>query len=206
MMRRFWIINLALFQLSWFCAAFYTEQATYWMIAILLLHFGLSPTKLADAKVLVLLAPALMVDSIHLAIGTFSASATFSSQYIYFPPWLGLLWAMLLVSFNHSLHWLTNKPLWLAYILGAISGTSSYLAGIEAGAMQATWDYPWLITVLALSWAILLPLLVVGYRMLNPLHSASADKYILKHKVAALNPKNRRKKALNKQTINHKVP
>ncbi|MBD1573145.1 DUF2878 domain-containing protein [Vibrio sp. S17_S38] len=162
-MRQFWIINFALFQLSWFCAAFYTAEAAYWITAILIMHFCFSPQKLADVKVLALLIPAVAIDSLHIALGTFS---THSGG---FPLWLGLLWAMLLISLNHSLHWLVSQSLWLISLLGAISGTASYLAGIKAGAMQTTWSYPVLIMLLSLSWAVLLPLLAMIYRKLNPL-------------------------------------
>jgi hypothetical protein len=161
-MKWFWITNFVLFQLSWFCAAFYTANATLLILALLAIHFVISPSRLSDAKLLVLMLVGVAVDSVHFELGTFS-----SGEHP-FPVWLALLWCMFLVSLNHSLNWLVDKSLWLLAGFGAIGGTSSYIAGIKAGALQTDWPFEWVIITLLFSWGLLFPLLVLGYRYINP--------------------------------------
>jgi hypothetical protein len=162
-MKRFWIINFLLFQTSWFCAAFYTEHASLMMLALLGLHFCFSPTRLADIKVLLLVGVGLVVDNLHLTLGTFSAQAAL------FPVWLALLWCVFVISLNHSLQWLINKPLWLIALLGGVGGTSSYMGGVKAGALQSSLPTEWLVAVLFVAWGLLFPMLVLLYRYLQPL-------------------------------------
>ncbi len=161
-MKRFWIINLILFQASWFSAAFYTTGAAWIIAGLLMLHFLLTPTPRADLKLLPLVLPGICVDALHLLAGTYSAGETL------FPIWLILLWSMFVISLNHSLNWLIKSPKVVLVAFGSAGGTASYWAGIQAGALQSTWSTEVVITVLMLAWGILLPLLVIGYRYLIP--------------------------------------
>lgn len=157
-MKRFWIINLVLFQASWFSAAFLTVNANIILAALLGVHFLLSPSAKKDLAVLPLALIGIAVDIFHFNIGSFS------SQLGGFPLWLALLWSLFVISFNHSLSWLVNKPIWLLMAFGAVGGTSSYWAGMQAGALQSGLQDATLIASLALSWGLLFPLLIVSYR------------------------------------------
>lgn len=166
-MKPFWITNFLLFQASWFSAAFYTQYAALLIGSLLLVHFLLSPKKWADFKILPLALLGVCLDKFHLFIGTFSNATPFTAIDTFFPLWLILLWIMFVLTLNHSLSWLINKPLLIVISFGACGGTLSYWAGIQAGALSHTWSISLLIPTLILSWGILFPVLVFGVRYLS---------------------------------------
>jgi hypothetical protein len=159
-MKRFWIINLALFQACWICAAFFTTHANWVMPIAILLNFALSPTRSKDLRLLALVPLGLMVDKILLDLGIFNAGEGF------FPTWLALLWIMFIISLNHSLRWLDNRSILTLVLLGAIGGTSSYWGGVESGAIEALQTNRDTVVILMLNWALLLPTLVIFKRRL----------------------------------------
>jgi hypothetical protein len=165
-MKRFWIINLVLFQATWVSSAFFTEQAVFIAPLLVALHFFLSPTRRDDFRVLLLLPIGLLLDSLMIGLGTFSAHPNIANQ-TWFPVWLACLWVMFIISFNHSLNWIMKCPKVILFLLGFVGGTSSYWGGIKAGALQSTWPDVWVLSTLAVSWGLVIPLLVVGYSYLN---------------------------------------
>ncbi|MCW8334200.1 DUF2878 domain-containing protein [Vibrio sp. SCSIO 43135] len=169
-MKRFWITNFLLFQASWFSAAFYTQHAIWLITGLLFIHFLFSPTKRADLKLLPLALIGVLLDKIHLIIGTFLPSDLFTSIDTFFPAWLILLWVMFVLTLNHSLSWLLDKPLFVNVIFGAIGGAISYWAGIQAGALSSDLTNYSLLITLALSWGVLFPTLVSGTRYINQQH------------------------------------
>ena len=160
-MKRFWLINLVLFQATWFVSAIYTDRAWPCLIAIVLLHLLLSPTIKEDIRLLILLPIGVAVDKVLIDLGVFHTSAEV------FPLWLMLIWVMFIISFNHSLKWLMAMPLALSALIGAIAGPLSYRLGAEIGALE--WGVGELNGLLILSavWAVLLPSLVIGCRQLR---------------------------------------
>ena len=162
-MKWFWLINLGLFQASWLVAAFLTEYAAPIIFAFICLNFYLSPSPKTDIKLLALIGVGVCVDSLHFYIGTFKADASF------FPIWLIMLWAMFSISFNHSFIWFTKQTYWILALVGAVGGTLSYWGGIKAGALSNSHlSTSTSLIYLALSWAIVFPLLVKVYRQLIP--------------------------------------
>lgn len=159
-MKKFWLINLALFQASWFSAALLTHYATVIIAGLVIVHFLLSPSPRSDCKLLLLVIIGMSADSLHLWLGTFSVNDTL------FPIWLMLLWAMFSMSFNHSLIWFTKQPYWLLAVFGASGGSLSYWGGIQTGAFSTNLSPTITIGILALSWSLLFPFLIIGYRYL----------------------------------------
>jgi hypothetical protein len=161
-MRLFWIINLVLFQASWFCAAFFTQYANQVMPLLLIVHFLLSPTRLRDFRLLILLPIGILADKFQMEIGMFGAGEGI------FPLWLLLLWAMFILSLNHSLAWLQGRSITFLAIVGAFGGTSSYWAGIQAGVIEPLMPMTMVLFCLVLVWAFVLPLLVNAKSVINP--------------------------------------
>ncbi|MEZ9048427.1 DUF2878 domain-containing protein [Vibrio sp. 10N.247.311.64] len=161
-MKRFWIINLVLFQATWVCSAFFTAQAPFVTPLIVVVHFLLSPTRSSDLKILILLPLGLLLDSLLLHFGVFAVDSEIANQ-SWFPVWLVCLWIMFLISFNHSLNWLLKCSKVILFGIGFVAGTSSYWGGIKAGALLTTWPDASVVAALAISWGILLPLLVAAY-------------------------------------------
>ncbi len=161
-MKQFWIINLVLFQATWVCSAFFTAQAPFIAPLIVVVHFLLSPTRSRDLKILCLLPLGLLLDSLMLHFGVFAVVPEIANQ-SWFPVWLICLWIMFLISFNHSLNWLLKCSKVILFAIGFVAGTSSYWGGIKAGALVTTWPDASVVAALAISWGILLPLLVAAY-------------------------------------------
>ncbi len=101
------------------------------------------------------------VDSALHAAGVFVFSGAFVVDGVALgvPLWLGLLWLLFLTTFNHALRWLRGR-LWLATLLGALGGPSSYLAGVYLGAAGFGLSTLPALLLLAAVWAVLTPLLV----------------------------------------------
>ena len=74
------------------------------------------------------------------------------------PIWLTGLWAAFATIIPLCFTWL-NGRLWLASILAAVSGPMSYMAGGKMGAMTVSPDW-FSISMIAIEWAVAMPLLV----------------------------------------------
>ncbi|MGN6263853.1 MAG: DUF2878 domain-containing protein [Ralstonia sp.] len=74
------------------------------------------------------------------------------------PPWLLALWVLFAIQVNVLFRWLRGRW-WLAGALGAIAGPLSFRAGAALGAAHIP-DMAATLGVLAVGWAIWIPLLV----------------------------------------------
>ncbi|MCT7317367.1 DUF2878 domain-containing protein [Ralstonia sp. CHL-2022] len=74
------------------------------------------------------------------------------------PPWLLALWVLFAIQVNVLFRWLRGRR-WLAMALGAIAGPLSFRAGAALGAAHIP-DMLVTLGVLAVGWAIWMPLLV----------------------------------------------
>lgn len=160
-MKRFWIINLILFQLSWFLSAIYTVRAWPLLLFIIVIHFILSPTRKDDLSLLILVPIGVAVDKILIDFRVFETSSDI------FPLWLFAIWCLFIISFNHSLKWLMSLPFLVVAVIGAIAGPLSYRLGAELGALKWGGGELSSLAILSVIWGILLPCLVIGYRHLN---------------------------------------
>ncbi|MEH6798035.1 MAG: DUF2878 domain-containing protein [Halopseudomonas sabulinigri] len=150
------IANALLFQASWFACVL---GGTGWWLLVpltaLVIHFSWVSCWAAEGKLVVsvtLIGAAL--DSFLLQLGVFD----FASTETLAPVWLVLLWALLATTLNHCLAW-SAKPIWLAGILGAISGPLSYFAGSALAGVGLPLGQLYTWCILAPIWAITLPLL-----------------------------------------------
>jgi hypothetical protein len=159
-MKHFWLVNLILFQGAWFSAALYNAQAEVMIILLLAVHFWLSPQKKTDLTSLLLVPIGVLADKLLMLSGVFDGGQTL------FPLWLVLLWCMFILSLSHSLHWVTKLRLPWQVLFGSLGGSASYWAGIQAGALDSELTSFWLLLSLGLVWALLLPLIIRGYRSL----------------------------------------
>ncbi|NRD74258.1 DUF2878 domain-containing protein [Shewanella sp. VB17] len=157
-MKRFWLINLVLFQLCWFISAYFTAVALPALALIIMIHFLLSPTPKGDGRLLLLVPLGIAVDKVLIDLNLLSM------QDNAFPIWLGLLWCIFIISFNHSLKWLMSLHLLLIALIGAIAGPMSYRLGVEMGALTFGWSNANALLTLSLVWCVLLPILAVCFR------------------------------------------
>lgn len=150
------LLNVALYQLVWFVAVIGGESLTWLALVLILAHFLLTPLPKTDLMLAFLvLIIGMVVDGVLRQTGFF----VFAEDRFPIPLWLGCIWIALATLFNHSLHWL-KKRLVLAGLLGAIGGPLAYLAGGRFGVAEFSLSLPWSITVLAVIWGMLVPVLV----------------------------------------------
>jgi len=71
------------------------------------------------------------------------------------PFWIIAMWAGFSATVNHSLDWLKNNYLF-CFLLGAISGPLSYVAGLKFNAISFDLSIT-VVSILAISWGIIVP-------------------------------------------------
>lgn len=160
------ILNALLFQAGWFaCILGGDIIACAALILILGLHALVVIENQREWLVIGLItAVGLVVDNTLTLSGIF----TFESASVFAMPfWLLCIWALFAATLNHSLAWLQNR-LWLAAILGAISGPSSYLAGSKLSSVVIAAPLPQSLLIIGLCWAALFPLMMVAIRTIAP--------------------------------------
>ncbi|MEC9373676.1 MAG: DUF2878 domain-containing protein [Planctomycetota bacterium] len=156
------IVNIVAFQAGWFACVFSSAwgmplAGALAVVGILAINLALDASPLSEARaVLAVAVPGAMVDTALLLLGviTFGDGSGFP---LMFPVWVLALWLNFAATLNVSLKWLRGRW-WLAAILGAIGGSTTYLAGAKLGALGLH-ENVWLaMGVIGAEWAIALPL------------------------------------------------
>ncbi|WP_019529542.1 DUF2878 domain-containing protein [Dasania marina] len=157
-MKHWLLIQASLFQIIWLACIFGGNQWLIFPMALLLLHFIITPNKYADYKVLPLALVGFGIDYLLMLAGVFYFEES--------PLWLGALWLGFVLNFGHSLKFLRRlNPLWLMPI-GAFSGCYVYLISWYLGAVCLPMGTVLSGLFIAAIWALTLPFYV------------KADKYI----------------------------
>lgn len=156
LVKHFIWVNALVFQLVWFTSILL--QLDSWPIALLLLigHFYLIPNRRYDLTLMLGVSlVGIILDSALSALQLF----VFADQAL-IPVWLVFIWFHFALCLNHSLAWLRRIPLALVAVIGAIAGPASYLAGYRLGAVELPYGSVISGLVLAVLWALLLPVFV----------------------------------------------
>lgn len=152
-MSRWQWSQLIVFQLLWFVAVLGKNDWVILGILILSLHFILSPQRRSDWRVIPIALLGISVDSLFTISGLFAFES--------FPIWLGVLWIGFVLSLGHSLAWMRRLPYWMVALIGAVTGTLSYIAGWKLQAVEFPQGYLLTSGVLAIAWAVMLPSMVL---------------------------------------------
>ena len=157
------IANFVIFQAAWFAAVLGAAHhiplwGTAGVIAAVAWHLGVSARPAQEARLV----------AIVCVIGFVVESATAIQGHVAYPSgqpvsylapyWMVALWGELAIALNVTMRWLKRRP-WLAAVLGAIAGPSSFAAGVRLGGARFIDATPALVT-LALTWAVLMPALM----------------------------------------------
>ena len=161
--KHFWLINLLIFDALWLCAALLKDQAMPYMVALLLVHIVLSPSRLVDG--LVVFAVGLLGCLIE-SLLVLNDWLVFDSAVQPLPIWMMLLWAGFALSLNHALRCCARLPLWQQALLGAVMGSISYYLASNMGALRLSAGELSLV-VIAVIWAVLFPALVLLARIIR---------------------------------------
>lgn len=167
--RYFNWINLVWFQVAWFIALFFQEQAVDVLIFSLLLHFYFSRQKKADAyRLIAVTLIGSAVDALLSLYGVF-----FFADDSLIPFWLILLWAHFALSLQYSMAWLGAKPLWLKSLAGAIFAPLSYFAGVKFSAVALPYGDLLSLFLLAVIWSALMPVYLVSIPFMEKIYAGN---------------------------------
>ncbi len=159
------LINVALFQLGWWCCVVGGDNwALPVTVTILALHGLLLVRASAEWQLIGLVAAVgTVIDSALAQAGMLLFSG---NQWLPIPLWLICLWLVFATLFCHSLVWLQHR-LRLAALLAGVGGASSYWAGAVLAEVQLG-QPQWLsLSVLFVVWAALVPALLYLARRYN---------------------------------------
>jgi hypothetical protein len=140
------------FQLMWFALILGGNTWLPVPIAILVMHFMLTPSRLSDAKVIPLAFVGFVIDLCMMKMGFFSFEQ--------WPVWLLVLWVAFMLNLGHSMRFLRNFKLPYLIAFSAAGGVYAYWASWKMGAVNLPHGALNTLVVVATIWAILLPLCV----------------------------------------------
>ena len=157
------IINVALFQLGWFCCVVAGANhmplvGTAAALIVVLWHLASSYDPRKELTLLLIAA----------LIGTSWESLLVSAGLLQYPSgtfiqgmapiWIIAMWMLFATTLNVSLRWLKNR-LALAAMLGAIAGPAAFFTGYKLGGVNMP-DITIALLALAGGWSVLMPLLM----------------------------------------------
>lgn len=162
------LINFVLFQAAWFACVLGATRDLAWLglLAVAMVcavHLKLSGRRIEEAR---LLCAALL-------IGAVWESVLVAADFLEYPhgtlvsglapPWIVAMWPLFATALNVSMRWLKNgtpQGRWLvAALMGSVAGPMSFIGGQALGAVVFA-DAAKSTLVLAIGWAVLMPLMV----------------------------------------------
>lgn len=167
------IRNMLWYQSIWFLAVL-GGSATVSIIGMLLIwHVARSTNRVAELIIIVGCGGCgYLADSVISALGIYRFPA---GSALPAPLWLLGLWLGFAGSLQHSLAYLTDRPL-LLVIFGAVGAPFSYLAAARFGAVDFPYGNVATLTLVSLTWVTLLPLFCLLCRRVGQLESRITDR------------------------------
>jgi hypothetical protein len=159
------LINFLLFQVGWFACVLggahgYPFTGSAIAVLIIALHIALSSSRQFEFR---LILTATLIGAVFESLIVIAGLATYRhGQWLPYlaPYWMILMWPLFATTLNSSLKWMWNLKIhWLA-LAGAILAPVAYFAGSRIGAVIYP-DIALSLTVIAFSWAVLFPLMVI---------------------------------------------
>jgi hypothetical protein len=163
------LINVAAFKLGWVSSVVGGAQQLPWLgplvvFAAVALH--LARAQRPSSEFMLIIACGLIgavFDSALVAAGWVTFPSGMFSD-LMAPYWIVTMWMLFGTTINLSMRWMRGRPL-LAAAFGFVGGPLAYLAGYKIGGIQFV-DQPAAMAMLAIGWAIMMPLLMqLGERL-----------------------------------------
>ena len=157
------VLNAVLFQAGWFACVLGAAKglaAPGVAVAAVIIawHLNCAARRAPEARLITLvMVVGLVFETAMLQSGlvTFAAPLWIDGLA---PGWIVALWAIFATTLNVSMRWLRDR-MWLAVVLGAVSGPLTYYGGERLGALAFT-DSGLALGVIALAWAVITPLVM----------------------------------------------
>ena len=163
------LINVAAFKLGWISSVVGGAQQIPWLgpvvvFAAVALH--LSRAQRPSSELVLILSCGLIgavFDSVLVAASWVTFPSGMFSE-LMAPYWIVTMWMLFGTTINLSMRWMRGRPL-LASAFGFVGGPLAYLGGHKIGGIQFV-DQPAAIAMLAIGWAVMMPLLMrLGERL-----------------------------------------
>lgn len=160
------ILNIVLFQAGWFACLLLSGIYPVLITAIILCaHYTIVVPKTQRFPETVLLFKALVIgfllEVFYLYFGILVKVGGESPLSLLPPVWLLLIWVLFATTFRHGLLWLKHKP-WLSALFAAVAAPISYYSGAALNtAMDLGESTGVSLLVIAISWALVFPLLML---------------------------------------------
>jgi hypothetical protein len=157
------LINIVAFKIGWVSSVLgvaYNMPILGPVVILLAIAIHLAVSSRPASEFVLVCATGLIgasVDSLMITAGWLSyPSGTLVQGFS--PYWIIAMWMLFATTFNVSFRWLQSRP-FAAAMFGAISGPLSYYFGAKFSAVTLLDFYPAMIA-LAISWGVLMPLLL----------------------------------------------
>lgn len=163
-MKRDQLINMLFMQALWFSAVLGAVHLLTWPALFVLLVFAvwqLLPEHRSHGDTQLMLIAVfigMLLDSSWVQLNWIEFSNQQPVKHMA-PLWILALWAGLALTINHSLGWLQQRRL-VAACMASLIGPFSYLAAEELGALNMNNESAYPLVALAVSWGMVLPLLL----------------------------------------------
>ena len=163
------LINVAAFKLGWLSSVFGGAQQLPWLgplVVSIVVALHLARAERPRSELMLILSCGLIgavFDSVLVAANwvTFP-SGMFSDMMA--PYWIVTMWMLFGTTINMSMRWMRGRP-FLASAFGLVGGPLAYVAGHKIGGIQFV-DQAAAIAMLAVGWAVIMPLLMqLGERL-----------------------------------------
>jgi hypothetical protein len=171
------ILNFILFQIVWFSCVIgagkgYPAIGPVIFACVAGIHFTIiSANRRRDfITVASVTAIGLVADTLTALSGAMSFGA-YAILGPVAPPFMLVLWANFALLLNCSLSWL-NKQYSIGAVLGVIGGPLAYYAGARFGAVQLHTNIWYALTIIALEWGLVIPLILYIVRQPDIVPSA----------------------------------
>lgn len=157
------IVNMACFYGGWLiCMHEATGPTPYFgslvVAALLVYHMIFTHAFWVDAILIASLAIlGTIIDSAYIWTGLIDYQGGYSCCPSIAPLWITSLWALYASSVNHSLEWLKLHLYLIAAPLGAAGAISSYLVGVELGAITIHHSPVVTFAIIGLVWSVIVP-------------------------------------------------
>lgn len=164
------LINLIFFQLVWLAIVSGPGIGIHWLglpaiIFFASYHFYSRDTVKADAiLVAISVLLGLLVETVYLQSGILDYAFNLPSQQ-FAPYWILILWANFALTLNTGLRWLHDQFL-AAAALGFVGAPLAYFSGVKLGAATVGMDPVLAYLGIAVSWAVVTPILLLIAGML----------------------------------------
>ena len=163
------LINVAAFKLGWISSVVGGAQQLPWLgplVVFVVIALHLARAQRPGSELMLILGCGLIgavFDSVMVAAGWVTFPSGMFSD-VMAPYWIVTMWMLFGTTINLSMRWMRGRPL-LASAFGLIGGPLAYLAGHKIGGILFV-DQPAALVMLAIGWAVMMPLLVqIGERL-----------------------------------------